>query len=202
MITDAALAAPRDVVDVVKAAVASGAPAVQLRDKRASARELVEVATRLRTITSASGVLLFVNDRFDVAMAVGADGVHVGPDDVPVRALREVAPAGFLIGTSTDEPDTARVLVREGADYIGCGAVYATSTKADAGEVIGIAGLQRVADAVDVPVIAIGGVTAERTREIATHTGAAGVAVVGAVMGAPDPGMATRELLESWKAVD
>lgn len=227
VITDVALARPRTVIDVVRTAVRAGAPAVQLRDKAASARELYETGQALLPIVRGAGALFFVNDRVDVALALGADGVHVGPDDVPVAGVRaavarvrgstggqdqareirvggsggtgEVAPHPFLVGTSTDDPETARRLVAEGADYIGCGTVYGTSTKPDAGEVIGLEGLQRVVDAVAVPVVGIGGIDAERSPEVAAHTSAAGIAVVGAVMGAEDVGAAVEGLLAPWE---
>jgi len=202
VITDAGLAAPRSVEDVVARALAAGAPAVQLRDKNASARELYAAGARLLTLTRAAGALLFVNDRADVALALGADGVHVGPDDVPVAALRRVVPERFLIGTSADEVATARRLVEEGANYVGCGTVYATTTKGDAGEVIGPEGLERVAVAVEAPVIGIGGIDAARSAEIASTTHASGVAVVGAVMRAQDVEATVRALLAPWEGRD
>lgn len=244
VITDVELARPRTVIDVVRTAVRAGAPAVQLRDKAASARELYETGQALLPIARDAGALFFVNDRVDVALALGADGVHVGPDDVPVAGVRaavarvrgsdgertradagsgvrsgdsrlrsggfgvrsggsggtrEGAALPFLVGTSTDDPDVARRLVAEGADYIGCGTVYGTSTKPDAGEVIGLQGLQRVAEAVvDVPVVGIGGIDAERSAEVAAHTSATGVGVVGAVMGAEDVGAAVEAILAPW----
>lgn len=210
VITDAELARPRTVVDVVRSAVSAGAPAVQLRDKGAGARELYERGAVLLPIVRDAGALFFVNDRVDVALALGADGVHVGPDDVPVAEVRAIAeragaqPGGvsgsrrFLIGASTDDPVAARRLVAEGADYLGCGTVYPTTTKADAGKVIGIDGLQRVVEAVDVPVVGIGGVSVARSAELASGTGAAGVAVVGAVMGAADVEDSVRGLLAPW----
>ena len=200
VITDERLANPRSVEAVVEAALRGGARAVQLRDKEASARELLAKALRLRDMTRAFGALLFINDRFDVALASGADGVHLGPDDLPLSAVRQAAPPGFLIGVSTDEPLVARALEAEGADYIGCGAVFPTETKRDAGEVIGIEGLARVVDAVQIPVVGIGGVTEDGAREIARGTSAAGVAVIGAVMGAADPGRATQLLLRPFPA--
>lgn len=200
VITDEELARPRSVAEVVERALAAGAPAVQLRGKHAPARELLETGRRLRELAREAGALFFVNDRADVALALEADGVHVGPDDVPVFALRRALPAGFLIGASVDEPDVARRLAAEGADYIGCGTVYATPTKPDAGRVIGLEGLERVAEAVRVPVIAIGGITPERSAEIARRTSAAGVAVVGAVMRAEDVEGAVRGLVAPWKA--
>lgn len=194
VITDAKLASPRSVVDVVAEALQGGAPAVQLRNKGEPARELVAVGRELRRLTRDAGALLFVNDRLDVALTVDADGVHVGPDDLPVAAVRAAAPPGFLIGRSADDVAVARQAVGDGADYIGCGTVYATSTKQNAGDVIGPEGLSRVAGAVDVPVVGIGGITAGRAPE-ALAAGAAGVAVVGAVMAAADPAAAVRTLL-------
>jgi len=160
---------------------------------------MAEMARTLAPIVQDAGALLFVNDRLDVAMAAGADGVHLGPDDLPVAAARRVAPAGFLIGASTDDPAEAQRLVSAGADYIGCGAVYQTSTKADAGHAIGPEGLRRVVDAVDVPVVGIGGVTPERAAEVA-GTGAAGAAAIGALMRADDVGDMVRAFLEPWSA--
>lgn len=194
VITDARLAAPRQVTDVVRAALAAGAGSVQMRNKGDAARALVELGRELRGLTRAHGALLFVNDRVDVALAVGADGVHVGPHDLPVAAVRAITPPGFLVGRSADDPTVAQRAVAEGADYIGCGTVYPTTTKADAGHVIGVEGLARVARAVSVPVVAIGGITVDRAAEI-PPTGAAGVAVVGAVMSASDPGEAVRRIL-------
>lgn len=196
VITDARLAAPRRVVEVVRAALAAGARSVQLRNKGDPARTLLELGRELRGLTREHGALLFVNDRVDVALAVEADGIHVGPHDLPVPAVRAITPPGFLVGRSADDPELARRAVAEGADYIGCGTVYATTTKADAGDVIGLAGLARVARAVPVPVVAIGGITVERAREI-PPTGAAGVAVVGAVMAAADPGEAVGRILSA-----
>jgi thiamine-phosphate pyrophosphorylase len=200
VITDRELAKPRAVKDVVDEILRAGAGAIQLRDKRASARALLDQAIRLREQTREWGALLFINDRFDVALAAEADGVHLGPDDLPVEAVRRVAPPDFLIGASTDEPEIARQVEAAGADYIGCGAVFPTSTKEDAGEVIGVEGLARVAAAVTIPVLGIGGVTAERARRIAEESGAAGVAVIGAVMAAEDPGAAVRRLLGAFGA--
>jgi thiamine-phosphate pyrophosphorylase len=186
VVTDAALASPRSISDVVAAAVAAGAPAIQLRDKHASARELAAQARTLLPAIRAAGALLFINDRVDVALASGADGVHLGPNDLGIEAARRIAPPAFLIGYSTDDPDRARHARQLGASYIGCGAVFGTTTKQDiAGERIGIARLDEVARAVDIPVIGIGGITADNIHEVRA-TAAAGAAVVGAVMKADD----------------
>lgn len=199
VITDVALASPRSVETVVETALEAGARSIQLREKGASARELLARGRRLRELTRKWGALLFINDRFDLALAVEADGVHLGPHDLPVRAVRRIAPAGFLIGHSTDVVEVAIRAANEGADYIGCGAVRATTTKADAGEAIGVAGLERVARAVPVPVVGIGGIDPSLARRIAEQSSAAGVAVIGAVMAASDPGRAVRELLGPFR---
>jgi len=195
VITDAEIAAPRSVIDVVRACVAGGARAVQLRDKHRPARELMEIGSVLRAITREGGALLFVNDRLDIALALEADGAHLGPDDIPVADARRWVPSDFLIGRSADRIDEARSAVTDGADYIGCGTVYPTATKPDAGEVIGVAELDRVAAALDVPVVGIGGITLDRAVAVAA-THAAGVAVVSDLMAAEDPRDRTRRFLE------
>jgi thiamine-phosphate pyrophosphorylase len=200
VITDAAQAAPRRLLDIVAACLAAGAPAIQLRDKRATARELLAQALELRSMTHAHGALLFINDRIDVAVAAQADGAHLGPDDVPLAAIRRHTPPGFLLGYSTDDPLAARRAARDGADYLGCGAVFGTTSKAEAaGERIGIERLAAVAGAVAIPVVGIGGVSTANVTEVAA-AGAAGAAVIGAVMQARDPAAAVRALLAPWEA--
>ena len=199
VITDARLAAPHPVSEVVCLALRAGARAIQLRDKEASPRALFAEAVALLEITREAGAYLFVNDRLDVALAAGADGAHLGPDDLPIEAARRWAPTPFLLGTSTDEPSAARAAEASGADYIGCGSVYPTTTKDVGSEAIGVARLAQVARAVSIPVVGIGGVTPARAPEVA-RTGAAGVAVVAAVMGAEEPTRAVRELLSAFEA--
>ncbi|MFW5950775.1 MAG: thiamine phosphate synthase [Gemmatimonadota bacterium] len=199
VITDTELARPRPVRDIVAAALQAGAPAVQLRLKGGTAREMYEEALELRHLTRRTSARFFVNDRLDVALATGADGVHLGPDDLPIAAARHAARAAgsphLLIGASTDDPDTARDLVRSGADYIGCGAVFGTTSKHDVGdERIGTDRLAKVVAAVDVPVVGIGGVTPHNAPSVAA-TGAAGCAVIGAVMGAERVNQTVRALL-------
>jgi thiamine-phosphate pyrophosphorylase len=198
VITDAGFAAPRTVEEVVEEVLRAGARTIQLREKNASARVLFEEALRLRRLTRKWEALFFVNDRFDVALAAEADGVHVGPHDLPVADLRAVAPAGFLIGHSAADPLVARQSEADGADYIGCGPVFPTGTKTDAGEVMGVEGLHRVVSSVAIPVVGIGGIDAQGAWRIARSTGAAGVAVVSAVMAAGKPGEAFQRLLEPF----
>lgn len=198
VITDFAIAHPRSAIEVVRASLAAGAPAVQLRMKGAAPSALLEVGRELRVATRDAHALLFVNDRVDVALALGADGVHLGPDDLPVAAIRNVVPPRFLVGCSTDDPAVAARAERDGADYIGCGAVFGTRSKDVGGERIGVDQLARVVRATRLPVVGIGGITPANAAAVAA-TGAAGVAVIGAVMAAPDPGDATRRLLDAFR---
>lgn len=196
VITDAQLAGERSVREIVAAALEGGAPAIQLRDKDANAATLLEEALELVPLVRRYGARLFINDRIDVALAAGADGVHLGPDDLPVAAARRIAPH-LLIGCSTDDPDTARRAQHDGADYVGCGAVFGTRTKDVGDEAIGVDRLDEVARAVTIPVVGIGGVSPDNIERIAA-TRAAGAAVVGAVMGAADPAAVVRSMLHAF----
>ena len=195
VITDTRITRPGEIEARVERALDAGAPSIQLRDKERGVRELLPLAQRIRTLTRDFGALFFVNDRVDLALAAEADGVHLGPADLPVSAVRAVVPDRFLIGSSVDSPEAARASVVEGADYLGCGTVWSTASKRDAGPIVGIAGLRRVVASVDAPVVAIGGINPERAR-LLPPTGAAGAAVITAVMAAPDPSEAVRLLLD------
>jgi thiamine-phosphate pyrophosphorylase len=184
----------RGVVDVVRAALRGGAPAIQLRMKDAPAREMADAARALLAETRAAGALLFINDRVDVALAVGADGAHVGQDDLPVEPARALAPPGFLLGVSAETAELARQAQADGADYVGVGPVYATGSKADAGDAVGAARIAEVASAVRIPVVGIGGITVANAPPV-IQAGATGIAVISAVMRADDPEAAVRTLL-------
>jgi thiamine-phosphate pyrophosphorylase len=171
-----------------QAAVRGGATMVQLRLKHTDARSLADVA---RALVAALPVPVVVNDRADVAMAVGAAGVHIGADDVPVLALRRIVPAGFLIGVSVGSDDEAALSA--GADYAGIGPVYGSASKLDAGAAIGTSEFSRLAAVSHLPAVAIGGITVE-TAPAVIAAGAIGVAVIAAVFGRPDPESAARAL--------
>lgn len=197
IITDRKLAGTRAWLAIVDQSLAAGATAVQLRDKHASSGELLEMANALRPVVERHGVLFLVNDRFDVALASGAHGVHLGDDDLPVAEVRRVVPRDFVIGRSADTEEAAGAAESAGADYLGVGSVFGTRTKAEViGEVIGTRQLACVASAVSIPVVGIGGVDAANAAQV-TRAGAAGVAVVSAVMTAPDPADVVRALLRA-----
>jgi thiamine-phosphate pyrophosphorylase len=181
-------------LDAVAAAVSGGAPVIQVRAKDCTDRVLYEFAGAVREICAQAGATCLVNDRVDIALAVGADGTHLGAGDLPVAAARRVAGPGHLLGGTARDPDLARRLVAEGADYLGVGPAYPTTTKTGLPDALGPEGVRAVAAAVPVPVVAIGGITVDRVPELLA-AGVAGIAVVGAVSGAPDPAAATRTLL-------
>ncbi len=183
-------------LDAVAAAVSAGAPVVQVRAKDCTDRVLHDFARAVVEICAPAGTVCLVNDRLDVALAVGADGTHLGADDLPLAAARRVAGPGHLLGGTARGPVRAAALGAEGADYLGVGPAWPTATKTGLPGPLGAARIGAVAAAVQVPVIAIGGVTADRVAALVA-AGAAGVAVVSAVSAAPDPAAATRELLDA-----
>jgi len=194
VLTDLTLAAPRVLVDVVEAALQGGAPTIQFREKHAGLGVQLPLAREIQARCKAHGALFIVNDRLDLALAIEADGVHLGADDLPVAEARRLSPEGFIIGWSAADALDARRAVSDGADYLGAGTVWPTGSKADAGDAIGVDGVRKIAEAVQVPVVAIGGIDPTRTHLLA-QTGAAGIAVISAVMAASDPEAATRTLL-------
>lgn len=175
-------------------ALAGGATALQVRWKDGSARDLLELIRAIQVDVRNAGAVLIVNDRLDVALACGADGVHLGDDDLPVEAARRIAPEGFIIGRSVDTPEEAAAAEAAGASYVGYGPIFATSTKRDTGPVVGTAGISAVRAAIRIPIVAIGGIGAEEAGK-AIAAGASGVAVVSAVMGAFAPREVTSEVL-------
>jgi thiamine-phosphate pyrophosphorylase len=189
LVTDRHATGGRDLVEVVSAALDAGLPAVQLRDKDLPGRPLFALAAKLRTETARRGALLFVNDRVDVAIAVGADGVHLGEASMPPAVVRRLLPPDGLIGLSTHAPGAPAA---RDADFIFFGPLLPTPAKT--GPPQGIARLAEAVRAAPVPVLAIGGLTATTVPE-ARAAGAFGVAVVRAILAASDPAAATRALL-------
>lgn len=194
VITHPQPACGRPLEQVVAECVDAGAPAIQLRDKTADSRALTSSAERLVAITRAAGVPLIVNDRLDVALATGADGVHLGPDDLTVSAARNIAPPDFIVGYSTDDPGDARRAAAAGADYLGVGAVFGTRSKPGlVDEAIGPDRVRLVREASGLPCLGIGGITPQNAPEV-LETGA-GIAVLSAVMSASDPAAVVRDLM-------
>jgi thiamine-phosphate pyrophosphorylase len=179
---------------VAEAALEAGAPTLQVRLKAGTDADRYRLALAIAERCRAAGATCLVNDRADLAVAVGADGVHVGADDLPVAAVRRVVGTAALVGGTARDPVTAQRLVDEGASYLGVGPTFATASKTGLPEPIGTAGVEAVVSAVDVPVVAIAGITVATVEEVLA-TGAWGVAVIGAVAEAVDPHVATHDLM-------
>jgi len=195
VITDAGRSRGRSHLEIVEAAVRGGATAVQLRMKDEPARVIVETARAAVAACRAATVTLIVNDRVDAALAAGADGVHVGQDDLPAAAARALLGPGPLLGVSAATREEAAAAERDGADYLGVGAIYATATKADAGAPVGLGRIAEIRTASTLPLVGIGGITLENAAAV-VRAGAAGVAVITAVTLADDMVAATRRLRE------
>lgn len=198
LVTQANLSAGRTTAEVVDAAIDGGVDIVQVREKHLSAADQLAVARELREPTADAGVALVVNDRVDVAVAADADGVHLGDEDLPVAAAREQLGEDAIIGRSVSTVDAALAAEEAGADYLGVGAVYTTSSKDvdEAEQAIGLDTLTEIADAVEIPIVGIGGVTPDRAADV-VEAGADGVAVISAITAADDPAGATRALAEA-----
>jgi thiamine-phosphate pyrophosphorylase len=193
LVTDSALARGRPLLDVVRAAVDGGVTCVQVREKGLSSRAYVERLLSVRPLLRERGIPLFVNDRVDVALAVGADGIHLGQTDLPLAMARSVAAGRLLIGVSSESVQDAVDAERGGADYVSVSPVFSTPTKTDTAPALGLDGVRAVRRAVRVPVVAIGGIGATNAADV-IRAGADGVCVVSAIVSAPDPRAAAASL--------
>src|SRR5262245_56265562 len=193
LVTDRHATGGRELADVVAAALDAGLPAVQLREKDLSGGTLLALAERLRALTSRTGALLLVNAPVDVAIAAAADGVHLGARSMPVDVVRRLLPAGALVGVSTHAPDE---VAASSVDFVHFGPVYFTPSKSGYGPPHGEQRVREAAAVARIPLLAIGGITADRVRAVRA-AGASGAAVIRAILAAEDPAAATRELLDA-----
>ena len=193
LVTDERLSRGRATAEIVRAAIRGGIDVVQLRGKDLPAREHLAIGRELRAITREAGVLLIVNDRVDLALALDADGVHVGQDDLPAEIARQLVGPDRIVGVSAATIAEALAARDAGADYLGVGAIYGTATKLDAGAATGTALLGTIAGAIDLPLIGIGGINATNVADVIA-AGAAGAAIVSAIVAADDPEAAARDL--------
>jgi thiamine-phosphate pyrophosphorylase len=193
VVTDERLAGGRPLAEIVRAALRGGANAIQLRAKEAPARAQLALGRELRALTQEAGALFIVNDRADLAVALDADGVHVGEDDLPPELARRIVGPRRIVGCSASSVAAALAAQEAGADYLGVGSIYPTTTKTDAGEAVGPEMVAAIKARVDLPIVGIGGINAGNTAALIV-AGADGVAVVSAVVAAADPEAAAREL--------
>lgn len=184
LVTDDGCLQGRALIDCVREALEGGVTLVQYRAKTASSAEMYNEALQLKALCDSFNVPLIINDRLDIAMAVGAAGVHLGQDDLPCAAARRILGEEYLIGVSAHNPAEARAALQSGADYLGCGAVFGTATKADVKK-LGTEGLTAICREKGLPVVGIGGVTADNYREVRA-AGADGAAIVSGILAQPD----------------
>lgn len=184
LVTDDGCLQGRALIDCVREALEGGVTLVQYRAKTASSAEMYDEALQLKALCDNFNVPLIINDRLDIAMAVGAAGVHLGQDDLPCAAARRILGEDYIIGVSAHNPAEAKAALQSGADYLGCGAVFGTATKADV-QKLGTDGLAAICKAKGLPVVGIGGVTADNYREVRA-AGADGAAIVSGILAQPD----------------
>ena len=193
LVTDRRLSLGRSTVEVVAAAVSGGVTCVQLREKHCSTREFLEEARRVRELLVGTGVPLIINDRLDVALAVAADGVHLGQNDMHISDARRLVGERLVIGISAESVADAIRAEAEGADYIGVSPVFTTPTKMDTAPPLGLEGLREIRRAVSLPLVAIGSIRHDNVAEV-LRAGADGLAVVSAIVSAPCPRTAAAAL--------
>lgn len=195
LVTDRSLSLGRSTIDIIRSAISGGITCVQLREKHCSTREFIKEARHVRDLLDSldTRIALIINDRVDVALAVGADGVHLGQTDMDIKDARRLAGPALCIGISAESVTDARRAEAEGANYIGISPVFITSTKKDIAAPLGLDGIRAIRAAVALPLVGIGGITVDNAAEI-IGAGADGVAVVSAVVSAPCPKSAATAL--------
>ena len=196
LVTDRRDKTDEEFLNIIEEAIKGGTTIVQLREKTASTKEFYDLALRVKEITSRYGVPLLINDRIDIALAVGSEGVHIGQDDMPADIAREIIGEDKILGVSASTVEEAKKAEIDSADYIGSGAVFPTATKDDA-DSVSKEELKEIADSIDIPVVAIGGITIENAHTL-KGSGIAGFSVVSAIMSAEDPKEASGKLKEIY----
>lgn len=197
LVTDRYLLRGKELVETIEEAINGGVSIVQLREKDISSLEFFNVAKVVKEVTDKYNVPLIINDRIDIALAVDAAGVHIGQSDMPCNIARKILPKGKIIGVSVHSVDEAIKAKEEGADYLGCGAVFSTSTKSDV-TTLSIDKLKKIKKSVDIPVVAIGGINENNISKL-NGVGIDGVAVISAIIVKENPKKSAEEILEKMK---
>ena len=196
LVTDRRNKTDEEFLNIIEEAIKGGTTVVQLREKTASTKEFYDLALRVKEITSRYGVPLLINDRIDIALAIDSEGVHIGQDDMPADIAREIIGDDKILGVSASTVEEAKKAENDSADYIGSGAVFPTATKDDA-DSVSKEELKEIVDSIDIPVVAIGGITVENASSL-KDSGIAGFSVVSAIMSAEDPKEASKKLKEIY----
>jgi thiamine-phosphate pyrophosphorylase len=199
LVTNEKLVGGSSLSSIVKAAISGGVTIVQYREKDASTSHMIEQATLIHKVTKAAGVPLIIDDRIDVMLAVGAEGVHVGQSDMPADLARKLIGPDKILGVTAKNVEQAIKAECDGADYLGCGDIFGTTSKDDAGKPIGLDGFRDRLNSVSIPVVGIGGITIDNAASV-IQTGADGVAVISAIISHPDPKFAAEQLCINIRA--
>ena len=198
LVTDRGILDGRDLFKAVENAIQGGASLIQLREKDISSRGFYELAVQIKKLVNSYNVPLIINDRIDIALAVEADGLHIGQEDIPLGIARKIMGPDKIIGYSVSNLEQAIFGEKNGADYLGAGPVYPTGSKADAGAPIGTRNLKAIKERVSIPVVAIGGVSSANISEV-RKTGVDGVSVISAILGSQDIAEAAKNITALWK---
>lgn len=196
LVTDESVALHK-MLNIVEEAVHGGVTIVQLREKKSEGKKIFAKAQQLKQLLDRYDVPLIINDRVDIALAVDAAGVHVGQQDMPLPAVKKIVPASMIVGVSAATVDEARAAEQDGADYIGVGAVFPTTTKDDT-EVLEEGMLEKIVQSVTIPAVAIGGIQRANVSKL-RGKGLSGCAVVSAIMRAADPRQTAEQLKTAWR---
>lgn len=199
LVTDRILLGTRNFLQSIEEALKGGVTLVQLREKEISSSDFYHLAVKVKKLTHAYHVPFIINDRLDIALAVDADGLHVGQEDLPLTIARRLLGPDKILGYSVSTLEEAQYGEQNGADYLGAGAVFWTGSKSDIGEPIGLEGLQQINEAVSIPVVAIGGIGLANLPAVKS-TGIDGVSLISAILGQPDIETVSRNLINLWNA--
>ena len=193
LVTDRGLSGGRPTRDIVESAIRGGVTCVQLREKSGTTKDFIREAIGIKDLLATAGIPLIINDRLDVALAVRADGVHLGQKDMPLEMARTITGGRLIIGISVESVSDAAAAEKGGADYLGVSPIYATPTKTDTAPALGLEGLSEIRRTVKLPLVAIGGLNRDNAAA-AIQSGADGIAVVSAIVAAADPEQAANDL--------
>jgi len=199
LVTDRGILGSRDFLQSMAEALEGGVTLLQLREKEISSADFYRLAVKVKELAHAYRVPLIINDRLDIALAIDADGLHIGQDDLPLAVARRLLGPDKILGYSVSTLEEARYGEENGADYLGAGPVYWTGSKSDIGETIGLTGLQQIKQAVAIPVVGIAGIGAANLPAVKS-TGVDGVSLISAILGQADIAQAARSLIDLWNA--
>lgn len=199
LVSDRSILKNTDILQAVEKAIQGGVTMVQLREKNLSSRDFYHLALKMKELAHHHNVPLIINDRLDIALAIDADGLHIGQEDLPLSVARSILGPDKILGYSAANVEQARYGEGNGADYLGAGSVYATGSKKDAGVPIGIEMLRRIKQNVNIPVVGIGGISTDHIEELRA-AGIDGISVISAILGGPDFEARAQQLRTMWRA--